>query len=207
MWTDRRKSSHRAVLIVSSRRGSLNSLAALFLVAAYIIGFLATNFEPVERTPGMGFLAATREGFQILRTNRRAYLSIVYLVTAIALSRVLIILLPKYTREALHIAPEDTVFVAAPAARGAALGLVFVPIGARLFGAWRVVIFGFLVPVLGMAGLGLVVLVRDTIVQNFDFGVGFLERKVGVSSAITMAMLSPSRSARLLLVALERESS
>ena len=163
--------------------------AALFLVAAYIIGFQATNFEPVERTPGMGFLAATREGFQILRTNRRAYLSIVYLVTAIALSRVLIILLPKYTREALQIAPEDTVFVAAPAALGAALGLVFVPLGAKLFGAWRVVIFGFLMLVLGMAGLGLVVLVRDAIVQNFDFGIAFLERKVGVSSAITMAML------------------
>lgn len=163
--------------------------AVLFLVAAYIIGWWATNFESVERTPGMGFLAATREGFHILRTNRRAYLSIVYLVTAIALSRVLIILLPKYTREALQIAPEDTVFVAAPAALGAALGLIFVPIGARIFGAWRVVIFGFVMLVLGMAGLGLVVLVRDAIVQNFDFGISFLESKVGVSSAITMAML------------------
>jgi len=163
--------------------------AALFLVAAYIIGWLATSFEPVERVPGMGFLDATREGFRILRTDRRAYLSIVYLVTAIALSRVLIILLPKYTREALQIAPEDTVFVAAPAALGAALGLVLVPVGAKIFGAWRVVIFGFLVLVLGMAGLGLVVLVRDFIVQNFDFGIALLERKVGVSSAITMAML------------------
>jgi MFS family permease len=163
--------------------------AGLFLLAAYIIGFQATNFEPVERTPGMGFLAATREGFHILRTNRRAYLSIVYLVTAIALSRVLIILLPKYTREALQIAPEDTVFVAAPAALGAALGLVVVPIASRLFGAWRVVIFGFLMLVLGMAGLGLVVLVRDAIVQHLDFGISFVQHKVGVSSAITMAML------------------
>lgn len=163
--------------------------AGLFLFAAYIIGVQTSNFDPVERTPGMGFLAATSEGFRILRTNRRAYLSIVYLVTAIALSRVLIILLPKYTREALQIAPEDTVFVAAPAALGAALGLVFVPIASKVFGAWRVVIFGFLMLVLGMAGLGLVVLVRDAIVQHLDFGIGFLERKVGVSSAITMAML------------------
>jgi MFS family permease len=163
--------------------------AGLFLVAAYIIGWLSTNFEPMERTPGMGFMAATREGFQILRTNRRAYLSIVYLVTAIALSRVLIILLPKYTRETLQIAPEDTVFVAAPAAIGAALGLLFVPLAAKLFGAWRVVIFGFVTLLLGMTGLGLVVYVRDFIVQNFDFGIGFLEGKVGVSSAITVAML------------------
>ncbi|MEO8456332.1 MAG: MFS transporter [Chloroflexota bacterium] len=165
--------------------------AALFLLAAYIIGLMASSFEPIERTPGMGFIAATREGFHILRTNRKAYLSIVYLVTAIALSRVLIILLPRYTREALQVAPEDTVFVAAPAAIGAALGLVFVPIGAKLFGAWRIVIFGFAVLMLGMAGLGLVVYVRDYIVQNvdFNFGIPYVDNRLGVSSAIGVAML------------------
>jgi MFS family permease len=165
--------------------------AGLFLFAAYIIGWLTTDFEPLpgERAQGMGFFAATREGFRILRTDRRAYLAMIYLVTATALSRVLIILLPKYTRDVLQISPEDTVFVAAPAAIGAALGLVFVPLGVRLLGAWRVVIFGFATLLVGMLGLGLVVYVRDFIIQNFNFGLGFLEFDVGVSSVITMAML------------------
>ena len=165
--------------------------AGLFLFAAYIIGWLTTGFGPLpgERTQAMGFIAATREGFHILRTDRRAYLAMIYLVTATALSRVLIILLPKYTRDALQISPEDTVFVAAPAAIGAALGLVFVPMGVRLLGAWRVVIFGFATLLVGMLGLGLVVYVRDFIIQNFNFGLGFLEFDVGVSSVITMAML------------------
>jgi MFS family permease len=165
--------------------------AGLYLVAAYIIGWLATDFEPMpgERPVGMGFIAATREGFHILRTNRRAYLAMVYLVTATALARVLVILLPKYTRDALQIAPEDTVFVAAPAAIGAALGLVFVPIGVRLLGAWRVVLLGFATLLLGMLGLGLVVYVRLFIIKNVDIGFSFLEFDVGVSSVITVAML------------------
>ncbi len=113
----------------------------------------------------------------------------VYLVTTTALARVLIILLPKYTRDVLQIAPEDTVFVAAPAAIGAALGLVFVPLAARLFGAWRVVQFGFGTLLVGMLGLGLVVYVRLFIIQNLDIGLSFLEFDVGVSSVITVAML------------------
>jgi MFS family permease len=164
--------------------------AVLYLVAAYIIGWLATDFEPMsERAVGVGFIAATREGFHILRTNRRAYLAMVYLVTATALGRALVILLPKYTRDALQIAPEDTVFVAAPAAIGAALGLVFVPLGVRLLGAWRVVLFGFATLLLGMFGLGLVVYVRLFIIKNVDIGFSFLEFDVGVSSVITVAML------------------
>jgi MFS-type transporter involved in bile tolerance (Atg22 family) len=137
----------------------------------------------------MGFVAATREGFRILRTNRRAYLSMVYLVTAVALSRVLVILLPKYTRDVLQIAPEDTVFIAAPAAIGAGLGLVLVPLLSRLFGAWRVVAFGFAMLLLGLMGLGLVVIVRNFLLENVDLGIGFVEREVGVSSVISVTML------------------
>ncbi len=164
--------------------------AGLFLLAAYIIGW-TTDFGPLpgERARGMGFIAATREGFHILRKDRRAYLAMVYLVTATALSRVLIILLPKYTRDVLQISPEDTVFVAAPAAIGAALGLVFVPVGVRALGVWRVVTFGFATLLVGMLGLGLLVYVRDFIIQNVNFGFGFLEFDVGVPSVITMAML------------------
>jgi MFS family permease len=164
--------------------------AVLFVVAGYIV-WLAADFgaHEVERRPSMGFLAATREGFRILRTERRAYLSMVYLVTAVALSRVLVILAPKYMRDVLQIAPEDTVFIAAPAAIGAGLGLLLMPLLARLFGAWRVVAFGFALFLVGLVGLGLVVVVRDVIIRNLDLGIGFVEREVGVSSVITVTML------------------
>jgi MFS family permease len=165
--------------------------AALFLLAGYIVGWLANDLS--ERRPEhgkpMGFIAATREGIHILRSNRRAYLAMVYLVTVTALSRVLIILLPKYTREVLEIAPEDTVFIAAPAAIGAGIGLLLAPLLSRIFGAWRVVGFGYAMVLLGFAGLGLIVLLRDLIINNLDFGIGFVEREVGVSSVISMTML------------------
>jgi MFS family permease len=134
-------------------------------------------------------MEATREGFRIIRTNRHAYLAMLYLVTAVSLSKVLIILLPNYTEDVLNIEPEDTVFVAAPAAIGAALGLLLVPLAARLFGAWRVVAFGFAVFLAGLVGLGLVIYVRDFLLENFDFGIGFVEDEVGVSSVITVTML------------------
>jgi MFS family permease len=165
--------------------------AVLYLVATYIIGWMASGFSRSEdeRPPRIGFMEATREGFQILRTNRHAYLSIVYLTTGLSLSKVLIILLPKYTRDVLDIAPEDTVFVAAPAAIGAAVGLLIVPLLIRLFGAWRVAAGAFFIFVLGLAGLGLVVYVRDFIQTNFDFGISFVEDNFSLASVITVTML------------------
>lgn len=168
--------------------------AVLFVLAGYVIGWLTGGLSgPVnaaeEKAPAMGFIAATREGFRILRTNRHAYLAMTYLVTATALSRVLVILLPKYTRDVLQIAPEDTVFIAAPAAIGAGLGLLLTPLLSRLIGAWRVVGFGFVLLLVGLMGLGLIVVLRDYVINHVDLGIGFVERQVGVASVITLAML------------------
>lgn len=167
----------------------------LFLGASYIIGWMASGFGSApgdaadDSRPKMGVLEAMREGFRILRTKRHAYLAIIYLVTAITMSKVLIVLLPKYTEDVLNIAPEDTVFVAAPAAIGAGMGLIMAPPLARWFGSWRVVAIGFTVLMLGLIGLGLVVYVRDFIQSNLDFGITFVEEEVGVSSVITVSML------------------
>ncbi len=174
--------STEAVFVVS---------AALFIGATYVVGWMASGFTHEEdvRRPSMSIVEATREGFRILRTNRHAYLAIVYLTTATALTKVLVVLLPKYTRDVLDIATEDTVFVAAPAAIGAAAGLALAPPLIRLAGSWRVVAFGFAVFVLGMMGMGFVVYVRDFIQSNLDFGISFVEEEVGVSSVITVTML------------------
>ncbi len=163
----------------------------LFLGATYVIGWMASGFGSGEapKPASMDFVEATREGFRILRTNRHAYLSLVYLTVSVALSRVLIILLPKYTESVLRIKAEDTVFVVAPAAIGAAFGLLLAPALTRFAGAWRVVAVGFFVFALGMIGLGLVVYVRDFIQDNLDLGISFVEKEVGVSSVITVTML------------------
>jgi MFS family permease len=165
--------------------------AVLYLIATYIIGWVASDFSRAqdEKPPSIGFIEATRQGFDILRTNRHAYLAIVYLTTGLSLSKVLIILLPKYTRDVLDIAPEDTVFVAAPAAIGAAVGLLIVPLLIKVFGAWRVAAGAFFVFGAGLVGLGLVVYVRDFIIENFDVGISLLEDNFSVPSIISVTML------------------
>ena len=165
--------------------------AVLLVVATYIVGWLASDFTRTqdEKPPSIGFVDAMREGFQILRTNRHAYLAIVYLTIGLSLSKMLIVLMPKFTRDVLDIAPEDTVFVAAPAAIGAGVGLLIVPLLIKLFGAWRVAAAAFFIFVLGLAGLGLVVFVRDFIQDNFDFGVSFLGNTRSLASVITVTMM------------------
>jgi len=165
--------------------------AVLLVIATYIVGWLASDFTRTqdEKPPNIGFVDAMREGFQILRTNRHAYLSIVYLTTGLSLAKVLIILMPKFTRDVLEMSPEDTVFVAAPAAIGAGIGLLIVPLLIKFFGAWRVAAIAFFIFVLGLAGLGLVVFVRDFIQNNFDFGISFLEDNFSLASVITVTMM------------------
>jgi MFS family permease len=164
---------------------------ALFLSATYVIGWMASGF-PAKREvkpAALGFIEATREGFHILRDDRRAYLSTIYLTMAIALSRVLVVLLPKYTENVLDIKAEDTVFIAAPAAMGAGAGLLFAPLLTRLVGAWRIVAFGFGLFLLGLVALGLAVYVQDVIQGRFDLGtIDLGEETFGVSGAITVTM-------------------
>jgi MFS family permease len=166
------------------------SSALLFLAATYIIAWLAAGFTRAEEErPSPGFLEATRVGFRILRSNRHAYLAVIYLTTTVALSKVLVVLLPRYTADVLQIKPEDAVFAAAPAAIGAGAGLLLTPALTRLIGAWRTAALGFALFLLAMMGLGLVVYVRDFIQENFDFGISFIEDRFGLASVITVTML------------------
>ena len=165
--------------------------AGLFMGATYVIGWMATDLTPGRdaQGPSLGFIEATREGFRILRTNRHAYLAVVYMTIAASLSKVIVILLPKYTKDVLHISTADAVFVAAPAAIGAAIGLLVTPPLVRWLGAWRVVAAGFVIFLAGLTGLGFVFYVRDFIEANLNLGIAFVEKEVGVSSVITVTML------------------
>ena len=162
----------------------------LFLAASWVVAKISLGRPPAEAgDPTPSSSEGMLQGFRILRTNRQAYLAVVYLVTATALTKVLVILLPKYTRDVLDIAPEDTVFVAAPAAIGAALGLLLAPPLSRAIGSWRVAGLGFGLFLVGLVGLGLVVYVRDFLEANLDLGISFIEERAGVPSVITAAMI------------------
>lgn len=163
----------------------------LFAGAAWFVAtvHMGLTEKGEEAGPSLSFIDSVREGFRILRTNRRAYLAITYLVIATSLAKMLVILLPEYTEDVLKISAEDTVFVVAPGAIGAGVGLLLAPPLARLFGSWRVAAVGFALLVIGLMGLGLVVYVRDFLEANLDLGVSFVEERVGVSSVITVTML------------------
>jgi MFS family permease len=172
---------------------SLLATVAAFLGAAFLI-MLATGLsrrgDPGPRQ-ATGLFEAIAAGWRVLRTSRPAFQALVYLTVVGTLSKALAVLAPRYTRDVLEIDTENVVFIVAPAAIGALLALLITPPLARLMGALRVALIGFLLYVAGIMALGSIALVRDTIVQNLRLepGLAFVENEVGVSSIITMAMI------------------
>jgi MFS-type transporter involved in bile tolerance (Atg22 family) len=113
----------------------------------------------------------------------------IYMTGAMTLLKVVVVLAPHYVKEVLGIATENVVFVMAPAAVGAGLGLLLTPMLGRLIRMERAVVVGFGLLVVALLALGLVVQLRGVIVENLDLGIGFVERKLGVSSVITLTIL------------------
>src|SRR3990170_4975793 len=171
------------------------AIAALLLAAAAFIATSVTGLRAGSggqaAPPPVGLLESLAAGGSVLWTSRRAFLALVYLTVVGTLAKALAVLAPHYTRDVLKIATENTVFVVAPAAIGALLALVVTPPLARWAGAARMAALGFVLYVLGIVGLGLIVYVKDFIVDNMELGLPFVEREVGVSSVsiVTMAMI------------------
>jgi MFS family permease len=181
------------ILKIFGARVSLGVAAAMFLWAAFIVS-LVTGLrarpiaESVHRDEG-GLMDALTAGWAVLRSSRPAFLVLVYLTAVGTLGKALAVLAPYYTKDVLGIETENTVFVVAPAGIGAVTALLLAPPLARWLGALKVAAVGFVLYVLGIVGLGLVVLVRDFLLENVELGLAFVEREVGVSSVVTMAMI------------------
>jgi MFS family permease len=171
------------------------AIAALLLAAAAFIVTSVTGLRAgvggQAAPPRGGLMESLAAGWSVLWTSRRAFLALVYLTVVGTLAKALAVLAPHYTRDVLKIATENTVFVVAPAAIGALLALVVTPPLARWVGAARMAALGFVLYVLGIVALGLIVYVRDFIVDHVELGLPFVEREVGVSSVdiVTMAMI------------------
>jgi MFS family permease len=171
------------------------AIAALLLAAA---AFIVTSVTGLRGGAGGhaapsrgGLMESLAAGWSVLWTSRRAFLALVYLTVVGTLAKALAVLAPHYTRDVLKIATENTVFVVAPAAIGALLALVVTPPLARWVGAARMAAVGFVLYVLGIVALGLIVYVRDFIVDHVELGIPLVEREVGVSSVdiVMMAMI------------------
>ncbi len=143
--------------------------------------------EMVEEGPGLW--QALLMGWRVLGRSRAAFLALVYMTGAMTLLKVVVVLAPHYVQEVLGISTENVVFVMAPAAVGAGLGLLLTPMLGRLIRIERAVVVGFGLLVAALLALGLVVQLRGVIVENLDLGIGFVERKLGVSSVITLTIL------------------
>lgn len=181
------------ILKIFGARVSLGVAAAMFLWAAFIVslvtGLRARAADEGPKRGEGGLMDALTAGWAVLRSSRRAFLALVYLTVVGTLGKALAVLAPHYTKDVLDIDTENAVFVVAPAAIGALAALLLAPPLARWLGALRVAAAGFVLFVLGIVGLGLVVLVRDFLLENVDLGLAFVEREVGVSSVVTMAMI------------------
>ncbi|HEU4759030.1 MAG TPA: MFS transporter [Dehalococcoidia bacterium] len=181
------------VLKTTSEEVVLVTAAALFLLAAFLVAGVRGLQRPLDpalrRPPAPGLGQAIAQGWRVLRTSRPAYMAAVYLTISGTLIKSLAVLAPHYTRDVLSIAAENTVYVVAPAAIGAVVALLATPLFARFLGASRTAAIGFLFLLIGLGALGLVVYVRDFLQENVDLGLSFVEKEVGVSSVITVAMI------------------
>jgi MFS-type transporter involved in bile tolerance (Atg22 family) len=168
-------------------------MAVVMLLYAWV-AVVAARLGPLGRREmvgeeGPGLWQALLLGWRVLGRSRAAFLAMIYMTGAMTLLKVVVVLAPHYVKEVLGIATENVVFVMAPAAVGAGLGLLLTPMLGRLIRIERAVVVGFGLLVVALLALGLVVQLRGVIVENLDLGIGFVERKLGVSSVITLTIL------------------
>jgi hypothetical protein len=128
-------------------------------------------------------------GVEVIRRDRTMYLAIVELTLAAFLMKSLVVLTPHYARDILHLAPDNSVFIATPAAAGALIGLALVPLLARFISAGRLVTAGLLLFIAGLVGLGYVYFAADAVQEHLRLNLSGLEDRLGISSVVSMTML------------------
>jgi hypothetical protein len=128
-------------------------------------------------------------GLEVIRRDRAIYLALVELTLAAFLMKSLVVLTPHYTRDILHLAPANSVFIATPAAVGALIGLALVPLLAWFISPGRLVTVGLLIFIAGLVGLGYVYFAADAVQEHLRLNLSGLEDRLGISSVVSMTML------------------
>jgi len=152
---------------------------------------LGAPVEPEEASPPpeaprrIGLWA----GLEVIRRDRTIYLAMVELTLAAFLMKSLVVLTPHYARDILHLAPDNSVFIATPAALGALIGLALVPLLAWFISPGRLVTAGLLIFIAGLVGLGYVYFAADAVQEHLRLNLSGLEDRLGISSVVSMTML------------------
>jgi MFS family permease len=97
--------------------------------------------------------------------------------------------MPHYARDVLELAPDNSVFIATPAAVGAILGLALVPLLSWFVSPGRQVTLGLLIFLAALVGLGLVYYAADAVQEELRLNLSGIEDRLGISSVVSMTML------------------
>lgn len=141
--------------------------------------------SPAEPPRRVGLWA----GLEVIRRDSAIYLAMVELTLAAFLMKSLVVLMPHYTHDILHLEPDNSVFIATPAAVGALIGLALVPLLAWFIDPRRLVTAGLLVFVAALVGLGYVYFAADAVEEHLRLNLSGLEDRLGISSVVSMTML------------------
>ena len=128
-------------------------------------------------------------GLEVIRRDRTIYLAMLELTLAAFLMRSLVVLTPHYARDILHLAPDNSVFIATPAAVGALIGLALASLLAWFISPGRLVTVGLLIFIAGLVGLGYVYFAADAVQEHLRLNLSGLEDRLGISSVVSMTML------------------
>jgi DHA3 family macrolide efflux protein-like MFS transporter len=128
-------------------------------------------------------------GLEVIRHDRTIYLAMVELTLASFLMKCLVVLTPHYTRDILHLAPSNSVYIATPAAAGALLGLALMPILTWFISPRRLVTAGLVLFIAGLVGLGFVYFAAGAVQENLRLNLSGIEDRLGISSVVSMTML------------------
>ena len=140
---------------------------------------------PAEAPRRIGLWA----GLEVIRRDRTIYLAMVELTLAAFLMKSLVVLTPHYAHDILHLAPDNSVFIATPAAAGALIGLALVPLLTWFISPGRLVTAGLVLFIAGLVGLGYVYFAADAVQEHLRLNLSGLEDRLGISSVVSMTML------------------
>jgi len=140
---------------------------------------------PAEAPRRVGLWA----GLEVIRRDRTIYLAMVELTLAAFLMKSLVVLTPHYARDILHLAPDNSVFIATPAAVGALIGLALASLLAWFISPGRLVTVGLAVFIAGLVGLGYVYFAADAVQEHLRLNLSGIEDRLGISSVVSMTML------------------
>lgn len=169
--------------------------AVLFLVAALLVARLGPLRDerrpPLPQGPLFGGIPTQfRESWRTLTSDLRSFLAMSQLILSSTLVLMFAVLIPRYMKDTLGIAPDNAAFVFAPTGIGALVGLRFLPMLARR-GKSRLV-------VMGLAGIAACLVLLALVKPLAEFteqtpGPLDLERflRISLLQALTMAFAGP----------------